>query len=60
MPRVVRIGLPDAFPHEYGSQETMFDTFGLKGPQIAQTVSNELASNTRSRPNVLVSAIDGR
>ena len=48
MPRVLRIGLPDAFPHEYGSQDTMFDTYGLKGPQIAKTVSNELASNSRS------------
>ena len=60
MPRVLRIGLPDAFPHEYGSQDTMFDTFGLKGPQIAKTVSNELASNSRGRPNVLVSAEDRR
>ncbi len=60
MPRVLRIGLPDAFPHEYGSQDTMFDTFGLKGPQIAKTVSNELASNSRRRPNVLVSAEGGR
>ena len=53
MPRVLRIGLPDAFPHEYGSQETMFDTFGLKGPQIAKTVSHALASNSRSRPTRL-------
>ena len=48
MPRVLRIGLPDAFPHEYGSQDTMFETYGLKGPQIAKTVSNKLASNSRS------------
>ncbi len=60
MPRVLRIGLPDEFPHEYGSQETMFDTFGLKGPQIAKTVSDELASNSRRRPNVLVNAAGGR
>ncbi len=48
VPRVLRIGLPDAFPHEYGSQDTMFDTYGLKGPQIAKTVSKKLARNSRS------------
>lgn len=46
MPRVLRIGLPDEFPHEYGSQETMFDTFGLKGDQIAKTVSAALMRNS--------------
>jgi transketolase len=48
VPRVLRIGLPDAFRHEYGSQDTMFDTYGLKGPQIAKTVNKELARNSRS------------
>lgn len=37
-PRVLRIGLPDAFPKEYGSQETMFDTYGLKPNQIADRI----------------------
>jgi transketolase len=52
-PHILRIGLPDQFPHEYGSQETMFDTFGLKGSQIAKTVSDALASNSRRRPSRL-------
>ena len=37
-PSVLRIGLPDAFPKEYGSQETMFETFGLTPVQIAKNV----------------------
>ena len=38
LPKVLRLGLPDAFPKEYGSQETMFETFGLKAEQIAARV----------------------
>lgn len=49
MPRVIRLGIPDAFPHEYGSQDTMFDTYGLKGAQIAKSVSAELLANDRGR-----------
>jgi transketolase len=45
MPKVVRLGLPDAFPHEYGSQETMFAAFGLQSPQIAGAVRQALARN---------------
>lgn len=46
---VLRLGIPDAFPHEYGSQDTMFDTYGLKGPQIAEAVGRELSANSLSR-----------
>ena len=45
LPKVLRLGLPDAFPKEYGSQETMFDTFGLKPLQIAQSIRDALARN---------------
>lgn len=45
LPRVLRLGLPDVFPTEYGSQETMFDTYGLKPPQIAESIRRALARN---------------
>lgn len=57
IPRVLRIGLPDAFPHEYGSQETMFDTFGLKGPQIAKTVRDALTRNSGAAGQARLSAL---
>jgi len=38
LPKVVRLGIPDAFAKEYGSQDTMFETFGLKAEQIAERV----------------------
>lgn len=37
-PRIVRIGLPDRFPHKYGSQAEQFSLFGLTPEQIAATV----------------------
>ena len=55
MPAVLRLGIPDEFPHEYGSQDTMFDTYGLKGPQIAKSVSIELSANDRSGRRVRLS-----
>lgn len=41
-PALKRIGLPDAFPHEYGSQDSMMETFGLQPPAIAATVKRAL------------------
>ncbi|MCH8815329.1 MAG: hypothetical protein IH957_09590 [Chloroflexi bacterium] len=38
LPVLKRIGLPDAFPTEYGSQETMMETFGLGAAHIADAV----------------------
>jgi transketolase len=35
IPPVLRIGLPDAFPHKYGLQEELFEVFGLTPAQIA-------------------------
>ena len=34
-PPVLRIGLPDAFPHKYGLQEELFEIYGLTPAQIA-------------------------
>jgi transketolase len=38
LPKVVRLGLPDAFPKEYGSQDSMLEGFGLKAPQVVAAV----------------------
>jgi transketolase len=42
MPPVLRIGLPDAFPHKYGLQEDLFEVYGLTPGQIATRVSKSL------------------
>ena len=39
MPPIVRIGLPDSFPHKYGLQDDLFDEYGLMPAQIAATVA---------------------
>ena len=38
LPPIMRIGLPDAFPHKYGLQEDLFEIYGLMPTQIAATV----------------------
>jgi transketolase len=35
LPPMLRIGLPDAFPHKYGLQEELFEVYGLTPAQIA-------------------------
>ncbi|MBF0623980.1 MAG: transketolase [Magnetococcales bacterium] len=42
MPRVVRLGLPDAFTDGYGSQDELLQRYGLQPPQLAQTVRAHL------------------
>jgi len=42
LPALVRIGLPDAFPHKYGLQEELFEVYGLAPAQIATRVSKSL------------------
>jgi transketolase len=42
LPALVRIGLPDAFPHKYGLQEELFEVYGLTPAQIAARVSKSL------------------
>jgi len=39
MPQIVRIGLPDSFPHKYGVQDDLFAEYGLMPAQIAATVA---------------------
>jgi transketolase len=38
-PASMRLGLPDAFPHNYGLQEELFEVYGLTAEQIAATVA---------------------
>jgi transketolase len=38
-PPSMRLGLPDAFPHNYGLQEDLFEVYGLTAEQIAATVA---------------------
>jgi transketolase len=42
LPALVRIGLPDAFPHKYGLQEELFEIYGLAPAQIAMRVSKSM------------------
>ena len=42
LPAIRRIALPDAFPHNYGVQEDLFEVYGLTPPQIAATVGAAL------------------
>ncbi len=37
-PALRRLGIPDVFPMEYGSQDPMLETFGLQPPAIADTI----------------------
>jgi transketolase len=39
VPALLRIGLPDAFPHHYGVQEDLFDVYGLMPDQIAAAIA---------------------
>ena len=38
LPRILRLGIQDEFPSEYGSQDSMLETFGLQPPAIANSV----------------------
>ncbi|MFZ3354888.1 MAG: transketolase C-terminal domain-containing protein [Xanthobacteraceae bacterium] len=42
LPPMLRIGLPDAFPHKYGLQEDLFEVYGLAPHQIADRVVKSL------------------
>lgn len=42
IPRIQRLGIPDVFCKDYGSQEWLMEGFGLRAPQIAEYVSKAL------------------
>jgi transketolase len=43
LPRLVRLGLPDEFPHHYGSQNDLWDYYGLTPQRIAASVQKAIA-----------------
>ncbi len=42
LPRVHRIGLPDKFIHEYGTQESLFKLYGLERSQVVAKIKSFL------------------
>ncbi|MBF0175396.1 MAG: transketolase [Magnetococcales bacterium] len=42
LPRLVRLGLPDAFPEGYGSQDALMDRYGLQPLHIVNAVLDHL------------------
>ena len=45
LPPIIRLGLPDAFPHKYGLQEELLEIYGLMPDQIADRVIKSLKKN---------------
>jgi transketolase len=43
LPSLVRLGLPDEFPHHYGGQNDLWEYYGLLPHQIAATVERAIA-----------------
>ena len=39
MPPLLRLGLPDEFPHNYGLQDDLLDIYGLMPGQIAAQIA---------------------
>ena len=44
-PPMLRLGLPDAFPHNYGLQDDLFEIYGLMPAQIAARVAKTRAKD---------------
>ena len=45
LPPMLRLGLPDEFPHKYGLQEDLFELYGLLPAQIAGRVAKTRAKD---------------
>jgi transketolase len=45
LPPMLRLGLPDEFPHKYGLQEDLFEIYGLMPGQIATRVAKTRAKD---------------
>lgn len=43
VPRMRRLGIPDVFARDYGSQEWLMESFGINAAQIAEAVRKALA-----------------
>lgn len=44
LPTIRRLGIPDSFAKEYGSQDSMLETYGLQPPAIAEAIAKALRS----------------
>jgi transketolase len=44
LPPVLRLGLPDAFPDKYGTQNDLWEIYGLTPPQIAAAVTKAVGA----------------
>jgi len=44
LPPILRMGLPDQFVHQYGTQESLLQKFGLEANQIAEKLKNLVLS----------------
>jgi len=44
LPRIVRLALPDAFPHKYGAQNDLLEIYGLMPHQIAASVTKAVTN----------------
>ena len=45
LPSLVRLGLPDEFPHHYGGQNDLWECYGLLSDQIAATVESVICKS---------------
>ena len=45
LPPILRLGLPDEFPHKYGLQDDLFELYGLMPAQIAARVAKTRAKD---------------
>ncbi|MEK9755221.1 MAG: transketolase C-terminal domain-containing protein, partial [Rhodospirillaceae bacterium] len=45
MPQLKRLGIPDSFPSQYGSQDSLLEYFGLQPDTIAAAVAAHAASS---------------
>lgn len=48
-PDICRLALPDAFPEDYGSQDSLLEQYGLQPPAIAETIFARLPHDTAKR-----------
>jgi transketolase len=47
LPAILRIALPDTFPEDYGSQDSLMEFYGLQPEQIAGTVRDSLTNRSQ-------------
>jgi len=48
LPRIIRLALPDAFPQKYGTQNDLWEIYGLTPQQIASTVLKAVGATEKA------------